>query len=185
MGQVSVINHVTEGDFLIELEVDAKVVKFGLDTGADVTVVGDKCAKGKSLRKPDLALDGVGGNRLNVLGFFYATLHAPNGKTCREKIYVVKDQPKALLGKPAITALGLIKKCFRATPSPEVTVFDDFPALFKGLGTLNTCEYRIELPSKRSSVRDQRTTPHRAAASQASSGRIAPHGARGCRTKAS
>ena len=145
MGQVSVINHVTEGDFLINLKVDKKVIQFDLDTGADVTVVGDKCVKGKVLKKPDLALDGVGGNRLNVLGFFYATLHAPNGKSCCEKIYVVKDQPKALLGKPAITALGLIKKCFRATPSPEVTVFDDFPALFKGLGTMNTCEYRIEL----------------------------------------
>ena len=60
MGQVSVINQATQGDFLIELKVDKTVVQFDLDICAGVAVVGDKCAKGKVLKKPDLALDDVG-----------------------------------------------------------------------------------------------------------------------------
>ena len=117
-GQVSVINQVTQGDFLIELKVDKTVVQFDLDICAGVAVVGDKCAKGKVLKKPDLALDDVGRKSPERPGVFYATLHAPNGKTCCEKIYVVKEKPKALFEKPAISALGLTEKGFRATPNP-------------------------------------------------------------------
>ena len=145
LGQVSVIKSVKETDFMIKLKVDNKVLTFDLDTGADVTVVGHTCIGSRPLQKPDLALDGVGGNRLNVLGYYFATIRAPNGSTCREKIYVVENQPKALLGKPAIAALKLIQKCYKTSPKPEVTVFEDFPELFKGLGTMNNCEYRIEL----------------------------------------
>lgn len=59
-----------------------------------------------------------------------------------QKIYVIRGLEQALLGRPAIRALGLIKELAEVTIPKAIK--DKFPNLFKGLMCMDE-EYKIEL----------------------------------------
>ena len=59
-----------------------------------------------------------------------------------EKIFVVRGLQKALMGRPAIKALGLVTRLNAINSQEKVTA--KYPGLFTGLGTLEG-EYRIKL----------------------------------------
>ena len=112
------------------------------------------------LNPPRRTLRGPSQDILPVRGWFTGILNA-NGQETREDIYVVSDLHKPLLGRPAISALGLLKRvqaiewCIGAN-NPE----DLFPKLFQGLGKTQG-EYKIKL--KEGATPFSLTTPRRVA----------------------
>ena len=79
-----------------------------------------------------------------------------NGKKGKstQKVCVVEKLRKSLLGKPAITALSILKRTNEITSDlpPSTSPLDykekikaKFPKLFTGLGTINSAEYSIKL----------------------------------------
>lgn len=78
---------------------------------------------------------------LDVLGQFQGTLrHGTH--TFQETISVVNGLKTNLLGLQAITALILIRRI--GDLSAEEEIFEQFPCVFNGLGTINE-EYEIKL----------------------------------------
>ncbi|GFO29448.1 Pol polyprotein [Plakobranchus ocellatus] len=88
---------------------------------------------------PDKILRGVGGIQLNTLGFTENTL-IYEGKSAREKLYVIKRQTISLLGGPACIELRMIAKVGKVRRESKVEVKPDFPKefpqLFSRLGCL-------------------------------------------------
>ena len=82
-------------------------------------------------------------NILPVAGQFTANLKSGTN-TCNQTVYVVPDLHIPLLGRPAIEALGLVK---RVGSVEDDKIFDpqkSFPALFRSLGKLQR-PYHIQL----------------------------------------
>ena len=93
------------------------------------------------MHSTDKSLKGAGNNPLEVIGVSEVTI-STNSKSVQEKLYVVKNLVTPLLGKPAISKLGLLNSI------DEIQVDTDwrseFPRLFRGLGTMES-EARIIL----------------------------------------
>lgn len=143
LGSVSCKNNMWAAD----VQIKGKVLKFKLDTGADVTAISDsdlrdlfQGAKMPVLHKPEKPLLGPGKIQLQVAGYAKMQL-AYKGKQTEEKVYVVKNLSTPLLGLPAITALGLLIRVDSVTmDSLKAT----YPKLYKGLGDIQR-PYHIEL----------------------------------------
>lgn len=143
LGSVSCKNNMWAAD----VQIKGKVLKFKLDTGADVTAISDsdlrdlfQGAKMPVLHKPEKPLLGPGRIQLQVAGYAKMQL-AYKGKQTEEKVYVVKNLSTPLLGLPAITALGLLIRVDSVTmDSLKAT----YPKLYKGLGDIQQ-PYHIEL----------------------------------------
>lgn len=113
---------------------------FKLDTGADVTVVPEKLVpkSKRPLQKSDKRLYGAGQNKITVVGMFSDTIEY-NGRSSKQKIYVVKNLKEPLLGMPAILDLNLIQIIGEVTN-------DGVPEnLYRGLGKLRYSKYKIHL----------------------------------------
>lgn len=84
------------------------------------------------------------------MGKFNAKITSKN-KSIVEKIYVIKDFSKPLLGKSACVSINLLRKIHEVenVKATEESVYkqqiiDQYPKLFEGLGELE-CEYEIKL----------------------------------------
>ena len=130
-------------------------MRFKIDTGADVTVIPEKMYK-TTFSNAELqtvtrhSLHGPGGHALDVSGKFVAKLQV-KALTTQQEIFVVRGMTRCLLGRPAIVALQVIKRCetVQKGASYLVEVADvqaEFPNLFKGLGKTKE-EYTICLKS--------------------------------------
>ena len=120
-------------------------VEFQIDTGADVSVIPEelyKKLKATPLHPTGKFLVGPSQDALKVCGQFSGTL-VYKGNTVKEVIYVVKGLRKALVGRPAITALQLVSQV-NAVDFSKQDVISKFPMLFNGLGTIEG-EYEIKL----------------------------------------
>ena len=120
-------------------------VEFQIDTGADVSVISEELYK--KLKAPPLepstkSLVGPSQDSLQVCGQFSGTL-VHKDSTVKEVMYVVKGLRKALIGRPAITALQLVSRV-NTVDSTKHKIKVKFPKLFKGLGTIEG-EYSIVL----------------------------------------
>ena len=96
-----------------EVQVNGMTVKFKLDTGVDVTVIGDETythffSKNK-LKKAHKKLFGPCKSKLHLLGILPAKLRL-NGKSCDEDVYVVEHLETPLLGRLACLALDTVAK---------------------------------------------------------------------------
>ena len=116
---------------------------FKLDTGAEVTVVGEKVLHSldskKQLQTPTKRLCGPDQTPLEVLGEIPVTLAYKN-RSCKHPVFIVKNLQQNLLGLPAIKSLSLLTPIETVnTPIPE-----QYPSLFNGLGTFPEC-YEIKL----------------------------------------
>ena len=142
LGTIS-INEVNSDEWSAVLKMNTKPTKFKLDTGAAVSVIGDK---GVDARQPlstsDKILRGPGGTTLSTLGTFEATLQYKDRRV-KETIYVIKGQTQALLSKSACVKLGLIAR-LDAVESRTPDFKGEFPKLFSGLGVLRD-HYTIKL----------------------------------------
>ena len=69
---------------------------------------------------------------LTVLGKFRGTLQSANATALQDIYYVVKGLQNALLGRPAIEALGVAVRIDQILDC-KVTVATKFPQLFHGL----------------------------------------------------
>ncbi|XP_030204757.1 uncharacterized protein K02A2.6-like [Gadus morhua] len=135
LGSVSCENNMWAAD----VQIKGKVLKFKLDTGADVTAISDSDLKDlfpgaqmPVLHKPEKPLLGPGKIQLEVAGYAKMQL-TYRAKQTEEKVYVVKNLSTPLLGLPAITALGLLIRVDSVTmDSLKAT----YPKLCKGLGDI-------------------------------------------------
>ena len=116
---------------------------FKLDTGAEVTAITQETYR--QLGKPQLTdkqLLGPSRQPLKVEGQFKGKL-VHKKATAIQPIYVIKGLKT--IGLPAIKALNLIARVETMTAkSTDSPVQEDFPNLFKGLGTLGD-PYEIQL----------------------------------------
>ena len=92
-----------------EVGVGGTKVRFKVDTTADVTAIPASIhsQRGFPLQATPRKLYGASRSELKVLGMFKTRLQA-NRHTADMEVYVVNDLHMPLLGKPAITKLGLI-----------------------------------------------------------------------------
>ena len=128
-----------DSQWMVELLLNGSPVSFKVDTGADVTVVPEKTfksIKGSELRPAETALYGPNRQRIPSLG--QATMVLQKGdKEIKEEVFVVPQADQALLGKPAIEALGLLQRIDVVNEEDDVTVIKQrYPKLFQGLGKL-------------------------------------------------
>ena len=119
----------------ITIHVEGKDVCFKLDTGAEVTVIGEKLMNSldaKKLQSATKRLCGPDQTPLDVLGETNVTLAYKN-KSCSHPVFVLKNLQQNLLGLPAcaIQSLNLL------TPVDTVntSIPEQYPSLFHGLGT--------------------------------------------------
>jgi hypothetical protein len=126
-----------------EINVNDRLTKFKLDTGADGTVLSDRVPwlVGMTLTKPKTSLYGPGRNQLTVVGTFQAKL-SYRDKSVNETIYVVRNQQQSLLSRSACQALELVT-CNVGEVNTDAKT--EFPELFKGLGCLKKFKYQITL----------------------------------------
>lgn len=127
--------------------IKGKMLKFKLDTGADVTAISESDMRDlftggqmPPLYKPEKPLLGPGKIQLEVAGFTTMQL-TYNSKQTEEKVYVVKNLSTPLLGLPAISALGLLIRVDMVTMDSLQT---SYPKLFTGLGDIQR-PYHIKL----------------------------------------
>ena len=92
------------------------------------------------LYPPQQTLRGPSNRKLAVRGQFTGTLRRGK-KEVRQKLYVVEQLHRQLLGRPAIEALNLVARVKSVCSGRTVA---KFPGLFKGLGKLEG-EYTIQL----------------------------------------
>lgn len=134
----------------INIKIKDQNVYFKIDSGADVSAIGEKHIKRLSdvvLKPTHSKLIAAGQGVLNVIGKFNTDLIA-NNKMIQTDIFVIKNLEEPLLGKPAIEALGLLTRMNTMNKSLTIQDYQDpireFPKLFEGLGKLKG-EYKIYL----------------------------------------
>jgi uncharacterized protein (DUF427 family) len=129
-----------------DIIVDGKAsISFKLDTGADATVIPWSTYQ-KHLTQPlqpsDKRLFGPNRAPLDIAGMFRATLIWRSASST-QSIYVMRDVQQALLGRPAIDALSILRTV------DAISTLDDvkgmFPELFTGLGCMSGSPYKIRL----------------------------------------
>ena len=119
---------------------------FGIDTGADVTVISEQAFNNfsdVSLRLTNETLSGPERQQLRVRGKFNAKV-TQNGLSSYQDIFVVKSLFQPLLGWPAIQALNLVHIESNVGKDNASKYRDKFPSLFQGLGKFGE-EYSIKM----------------------------------------
>ena len=141
-------------------EVNDVRIKFKLDTGADVTVIGDsiysRFFSKTNLQRAHKKLFGPCKTKLHCLGILQAKLRL-NGKSCDQDVYVVENLETPLLGRSACLALDTVAKVGTVTQSTD-DIKARFPNVFSGLGCMDG-EYEIKLTPSHEPF--NQTTPRR------------------------
>lgn len=142
VGRVQKIGKIKSDEFSIVCDVGGKRREFEIDTGADETIAPISFLDtDEELHKANIVMGVPGKHRLHVLGFQNLAI-SYEGITTLQKVYIVKGVDNALLGKPAIKALGLIRRVRKVDSSKKVE--DEYSHLFKGIGKMPG-EYHISL----------------------------------------
>ena len=125
------------------ISVNGHEVPFKVDTGAEMTVISKDLWTSLPLSKlkpPTKSLQRPDSKPLKVTGNLCATLQY-RGHECTQPTFVVKRLQHNLLGLPGIQALHVLAQVDAiSTPIPE-----QYPTLFKGLGTFKGNSYTIQL----------------------------------------
>ena len=129
----------------IGIQLNGDPLEFKIDTGADVTAIPAtdyRESRDNKLQPAGKVLRGPSQHTLTVLGKFHGTLQSANA-TAIQDMYVVKGLQKALLGRPALKALGVAVRVDQILDS-KAAVSARFPKLFHGLGRMRGA-YQIQL----------------------------------------
>ena len=129
------------------MRVDKKMVKFIVDTGADVTVITPETANRLGLeRKPTKReFRGADGNKLNIKFRTHIPLLSEWGQTVKGRAYILEGAQNNLLGKPEISKLELVKTV-RSISSRDIET--RHPKLFGKLGVLQVMPLCLNVPSR-------------------------------------
>ena len=130
--------------WIMTLPLNGMPVEFKIDTGADVSVIPESVfnqLERTTLHPTSRSLSGPGQNRLRVCGQFVGTLKH-RAEEFKSEFFVVHGLQTALLGRPAIEAMGLVKRVNSIKEGEELIA--KHTGLFSGLGCLEG-EYRIKL----------------------------------------
>jgi hypothetical protein len=130
----SVLPDKNDDEWNEKLLINEKHMTFQLDTGAKVTVIGEKDFKSfdntPTLVPSKRSLTGAGNSPLKILGAFKAEITYKN-ESVLETVYVIKDQPFPLLSRSACKALKLVSRLHSITPQPSM-ITEQYPQLFSG-----------------------------------------------------
>ena len=136
----------------VEVRVNDTPLSLKIDTGADVTAIPESLHEhlgSPALTSTPLQIFAAGGKRLTEVGAFTAKMSVREHEAI-QSIYVVRPLRHALLGRPAIEALQILKRPAllereeKEAIIHEIRIREQFPALFRGLGTMPG-EYVIRL----------------------------------------
>ena len=131
-------------------------VLFKVDTGADVTVIGQQHLPQFELSRADIrktrkSLRGPANQQLQCLGYIKANL-SWGKKTVSQIIYVCRNMTTCLLGKPAIKALDMLRfsteselSCCSLGSQEGQDILNEFPEIFQGLGNIKGAPIHIEI----------------------------------------
>ena len=125
------------------IHIDGHEVPFKVDTGAEGTVIPEEQWTSlhlSQLNSPTKRLHGPDSKPLKVTGELCATLQY-RGRQCTQPIFVVKHLQHNLLGLPAIQALHTLAQ----VDGISTPITEQYPILFKGLGTFKGNSYTIQL----------------------------------------
>ena len=113
-------------------------VRFKIDTGADVTVIPDKIYEAlrptPTLVKSSKTLFGPAHTSLPVRGCFVGKIQKGD-KTTELEIFVVNGARNALLGRPAIEILAIVKRMMLWKPQTSMQSFQDFSLDLENFGS--------------------------------------------------
>ena len=124
----------TNKAWFIEILVNKQPIRFKVDTGAAVTAVPSSLSSMfPEMEESSKTLRGAGNYKLSIAGKTTAELHLRD-KQVMETIYIVEGLVTPLLGKPAISKLGLIK--FLHEIQEDRSWVEKFPEVFTGLGAM-------------------------------------------------
>lgn len=133
IGQVKSIRRV-EAEWLFKAKLGSSNRVFEIDSGADETVVPESFyEEGFKIYNTHVHLGGPGQSPLTVMGMQRLPI-TYQGETIFQKVYLVKNQKHALLGKPAIKAFDLLKRINRV--KTETLPEHQFSDRFHGLGDM-------------------------------------------------
>ena len=142
IGYLGHVFQISDDDYwTAHILVNNRPIKFKLDTGATVSVIGEDMTGHHKVYKTNKRLKGAGNNDLKVMGYINATLTYKENEI-QEKLFILKDQKYPLLGRLACSKLKLISRVDHIHDKPDF--IKEFPDLFKGLGKLET-PYEISL----------------------------------------
>jgi len=138
---VDIVNKTNSSQWNITATVGVHPVLFKVDTGAEVTVLSENLFHDSvpKFQKSTHTLRGANRTPLDVLGEAQMKL-LYNAKSSTQQVFVVQDPQHNLLGLPAIRDLEVIT----GINAIELSIPDQYPALFTGLGTFKG-EYTIKL----------------------------------------
>ena len=131
----------------VQVTINKMVLLFKVDTGAEVTAMCESAWKqlnsGKKFQLTSTKQQLCGPDRksLDVLGTVTLTLMV-NGKSCTQRVFVVRNLQNNLLGLPAIKLLQMLPQI----DTIQKGIPDQFPDLFTGLGTMKEM-YTIKMKS--------------------------------------
>ena len=110
------------------------MIKFIVDTGADVTVINRGTAQrlGLDMRPTRRDFRGADGNKLEIHFKAYLPLISAWGQEVRGKAYILEGARNNLLGKPEIRKFKLVKTIMSISEEIELK----HPKLFGKLGVL-------------------------------------------------
>ncbi len=146
----------TENDWQIQMKTTGGSLLFKVDTGADVTVVGQQHLPQFKLSRADVrktkkSLRGPANQQLSCLGYIKANL-SWGQKTASQIIYVCKNIVTCLLGKPAIKALDMLRfsagselSCCSLESQEGQDILNEFPEIFQGLGNIKGAPIHIKI----------------------------------------
>lgn len=118
IGQVKSIRRV-KAEWLLKAKLGNSIRTFEIDSGADKTVVPESFYEEEfPLYKTKVQLGGPGSHALLVVGMQRLPI-TYQGKTSIQKVFLVRNQRAALLGKPAIKAFNILKRVNRGTSPPS------------------------------------------------------------------
>ncbi len=122
--------------WMVDIDIGHKRVSFKIDTGADVTVIPAEMfreifkVKLPALRDATRPLLGPGKIPLDVVGVARLLLKR-GGRQAEDEVYIIRNLHTALLGRPAISKLGLVA---RLDSIDIETLKMNYPKLCSGLG---------------------------------------------------
>ena len=156
------LGSVQAGDdpWMVQVSMLGTPVSMKLDTGADVTVIPSSVYRTlghDTLETTKCVLRGANTSRLQVQGTFNADLVMSDGSSTLQQIFVATDLKQALLGRPAIAALGLLTvqadlSAVTSSTTKGISSLEDAkqasPNLFQSLGKFTGDPYKIQLQEK-------------------------------------
>ena len=146
----------TENDWQVRMKTTGESELFKVDTGADVTVIGQQHLPQFELSRADIcktrkSLRGPANQQLQCLGYIKANL-SWGKKTASQIIYVCRNITTCLLGKPAIKALDMLRfsteselSCCSLGSQEGQDILNEFPEIFQGLVNIKGAPIHIEI----------------------------------------